>query len=129
MRDRSVRDYAVVAVFALVGWALCAATMGIGIAVAGLKVALMIHAVAAPVIFAAISMVYFRRSRHMTPVTTAAAFVAIVVVMDIVVVATLVQGSFIMFASVLGTWLPFALIIASTYLMGAIARNKPRRGN
>jgi len=112
--------------FALVGWSLCAATMGIGMAVVGLKVALVVHAAAAPVIFAAISPVYFKRLAYTTPLTTAAVFLAIIVFMDVSVVAMLVQRSFEMFASFLGTWLPFVLIFGSTYLTGSIVRH--RRG-
>jgi hypothetical protein len=49
---------------------------------------------------------------------TAAAFLGVVVFMDVFVVALLVQHSFAMFASFVGTWLPFALIFASTLLTG-----------
>jgi hypothetical protein len=126
MSEFGVRHAAVIVGFALVGWGLCGATMGIGMAVVGLKVALVVHAVAAPVIFAAISLVYFRRFAYTTPLTTATVFVAIVVFMDVGVVAMLVQRSFEMFASFLGTWLPFMLIFASTYLTGVIM--PPRLG-
>lgn len=44
---------------ALVGWGLCGATMGIGLAKTSLNRALAIHAVAAPIIFAAVSAIYF----------------------------------------------------------------------
>ncbi|HVP81121.1 MAG TPA: hypothetical protein VMV04_24795 [Thermodesulfobacteriota bacterium] len=112
--------------FALVGWCLCAATMGIGIAAFGLQVALVVHAVAAPVIFAAVSLLYFKHLGYTTPLTTAAVFLAVVVIMDVGVVSMLVQRSFEMFTSFLGTWLPFMLIFASTYLVGAIARSRRR---
>jgi hypothetical protein len=38
--------------------------------------------------------------------------------MDFFVVAMLINRSFEMFASLLGTWLPFMLIFASSYLVG-----------
>ena len=109
---------------ALAGWMLCAATMGVGMSLLGLKVALIVHAVAAPIIFTGISLIYFKRLAYTTPLTTAAAFLAVVVFMDVVVVAALVQHSFAMFASLTGTWLPFALIFASTYITGTIVRKK-----
>jgi len=34
------------------------------------------------------------------------------------VVATFIEKSYAMFASILGTWIPFALIFGSTYLVG-----------
>ena len=127
MRELGVRHAAVIVGFALVGWGLCAATMGIGMGVVGLQVALVVHAVAAPVIFAALSLVYFKYLGYMTPLTTAAVFLAVVVIMDVGVVAMLVERSFEMFTSFLGTWLPFMLIFASTYLTGAIVHS--HRGN
>jgi hypothetical protein len=122
VRQFGLRHSAVIAGLALVGWALCAATMGIGMSLIGVPVALVIHAVASPVIFAVIAMVYFKRFAYTTPFTTAVAFVVIVVFMDVVMVAMLVQRSFEMFTSLLGTWLPFVLIFASTYLTGAIVQ-------
>lgn len=109
----------------LAGWALCGATMGIGIAAFGLATALILHAVAAPLIFAGISVAYFRFFGLTGAWSTAAAFLAIVVFMDTFVVAALIEHSFAMFASLLGTWLPFALIFTSTALTGlALRRGK-----
>jgi hypothetical protein len=41
-----------------------------------------------------------------------------VIAVDFFVVALIISRSFDMFASLLGTWLPFALIFSSTYLTG-----------
>ena len=38
------------------------------------------------------------------------------------VVALIVLGNFEMFASLLGTWIPFSLIFASTYVTGTFIR-------
>src|SRR5512138_895581 len=88
---------------AFVGWALCAATMGIGMAVTTLDHTLIIHAIGAPIFFCGVSFVYF---------------LTFVVAMDFFLVAMLINHSFEMFTSILGTWLPFALIFTSTYLTG-----------
>jgi hypothetical protein len=103
---------------AFVGWMLCAATMGIGMAVTTLNNTLIVHAIAAPIFFAGISLIYFRKFNYTPPLQTAFCFLAFVVAMDFFVVAMLINRSFDMFASLLGTWLPFALIFASTYLTG-----------
>lgn len=55
MSHLTLRHSLIVAAHAIVGWALCAATMGLGIAATGLHSALIIHAVAAPIIFTNIS--------------------------------------------------------------------------
>lgn len=103
---------------AFVGWALCAAIMGIGMAVTSVDNTLVIHAIGAPVFFAAVSVVYFRRFNYTTPLRTATIFVVFVGLMDFFVVASLILRSYEMFASLLGTWIPFALIFTSTYLTG-----------
>jgi hypothetical protein len=38
--------------------------------------------------------------------------------MDIIVVALLINKSFEMFKSIIGTWIPFILIFTATYLTG-----------
>jgi hypothetical protein len=113
-----MRHAAVVVGLGLFGWALCAATMGFGMALLGLQTALAVHALAAPVFFSAISFVYFKRLAYTTPIVTACAFLGVVIFMDVFVVAMLVQHSFAMFGSFVGTWLPFALIFSSTLLTG-----------
>ncbi len=107
---------------AFVGWALCGLTMGIGMATTSLSKALIIHAVVVPVIFAFVSSVYFKRFRYTSPLQTAIVFVSVVIVLDILIVALLIERSFEMFASILGTWLPFLLIFVSTYLAGLYQR-------
>jgi hypothetical protein len=49
---------------------------------------------------------------------TALIFVGFVITVDFLLVALVINHSLAMFASLLGTWIPFALIFASTYLTG-----------
>jgi hypothetical protein len=44
-------------------------------------------------------------------------FDVFVIAVDFFVVALIISRSFDMFASLLGTWIPFALIFSSTYLI------------
>jgi hypothetical protein len=46
------------------------------------------------------------------------AFIGFVILMDFFVIAIFVEKSFAMFGSLLGTWIPFGLIFAATYLVG-----------
>jgi len=105
---------------AFLGWALCAATMGIGMAVTSLENTLIIHAIAAPFFFAVISWVYFTKFHFTPPLQTALIFIAFVIGMDLFLVAMLINRSFQMFTSLLGTWIPFALIFLSTWLTGLL---------
>ena len=114
----SVRAVIIVLVHAFIGWALCAATMGIGMATLSMQNALIVHAVGAPIFFTVISLVYFHKFNYTSPLRTALIFVGFVITVDFFVVALLINQSLDMFTSLLGTWIPFALIFLSTYLTG-----------
>ena len=114
-------DYAkllIVLIYAFMGWTLCGVVMFIGTAVTTEFMALIIHAVAAPIIFAVVSSFYFKKYDLTTPLETAALFVGFFVLLDLVVVAHLINKSLAMFGNVLETWIPFALIFISTYYTG-----------
>jgi hypothetical protein len=49
-----------------------------------------------------------------------------VIAVDFFVVALLINRSLEMFASLLGTWIPFALIFTSTYLTGIYVTKKAK---
>jgi uncharacterized membrane protein YhdT len=120
------REVLTVLVHALVGWVLCAATMGISMAATSIKNALVIRAIAAPIFFILVSLIYFKNFYYTLPLQTALIFVAFVIGMDFFVVALLINKSLDMFTSLLGTWIPFALIFTSTYLTGwhTLSRSK-----
>jgi len=125
-RNRSIKELAVVVTCGLVGWGLCGVTMGVGMMVTTLGNALILHALAAPVIFTAISFWYFRRLRSWSSLRIAAVFLGVVVIMDVFVVALLIERSFEMFESILGIWLPFLLIFISTWWTGLAVRRAAR---
>jgi hypothetical protein len=102
----------------LVGWAYCGALIGVGRRLLPLHTALIVHAIGAPVGFAFISRFYYRQFAYTSPGQTAAAFVGVVVFLDVVLVAPVFEKNYAMFSSILGTWIPFALIFAATYLTG-----------
>jgi len=120
----SVRQIVVIAVHAFIGWALCAASMGIGLATTTDQNALIIHAIGAPIFFGAVSFNYFKKHNYTSPLKTAIIFVTFVILVDFFLVALVINKSFDMFLSPLGTWIPFALLFTSTYLTGkAITKN------
>ena len=109
-------------IFAFMGWALCGATMGIGMGTTTMDNALIIHAAAAPLIFTALSLVYFLKYNYTTPIYTALFFTAFVIIVDFFLVGLLINRSLDMFTSLLGTWIPFALIFTSTYITGLLIK-------
>jgi hypothetical protein len=114
----------VILAHAFVGWLLCAATIGIGFKLTTLQNALIVHAIAAPIYFFTITRVYYRWFGYTTPVQTAIAFTGFIVAMDFFVTALIINRSLAMFASALGTWIPFGLILASTWLGGVLATRR-----
>jgi menaquinone-dependent protoporphyrinogen oxidase len=104
----------------VLGWALCAAVMGGLLWATTLGVALVLHALAVPIVFAAIAWHYFRGRGARTPFATAFGFVGIVALLDVAVVAGLAQRSLALVASVGGFWLPLALIFVATWTVGAL---------
>ncbi|MCW4043097.1 MAG: hypothetical protein NWE90_05165 [Candidatus Bathyarchaeota archaeon] len=99
-------------------WSLCGVVMGVGMSTTSLNNALIIHAIAAPIIAISISAIYFKEFNYTTPLQTAIIFVAIAILADVFIVSMLINKSFEMFESFLGTWLVFILIFVATYLTG-----------
>ncbi len=55
------KKFFVILAHAFVGWALCFATIGIGLAVTTLQNTLIAHAIGAPIYFAIVSLNYFKK--------------------------------------------------------------------
>jgi len=102
---------------ALVGWGVCGATMFVGPRFLSMSATLVVHAFVAPLAFAVLSWLYVRRYRDASPLGTAAALTSVVVGLDAFLVAPVFVGSYEMFESPLGTWIPFASILAASYLV------------
>jgi hypothetical protein len=114
----NTRQILIIFIHAFIGWALCAATMMVGMAIMSIDSAMLVHAIAAPIIFTLISLVYFTRYNYTSPLATALIFVSFVVLVDFFLVALVINRSLEMFTSPLGTWIPFGLIFLSTYITG-----------
>lgn len=111
----TLRKIIIITIHAFIGWALCGVTMAIGMAKTTQENALIIHAIGAPLLFGAVSAAYVKKFNYTRPLLTATIFTLFVVVIDFLVVALLINKSLEMFASVLGSWIPFALIFGSSY--------------
>jgi hypothetical protein len=113
-----ILELVVILAHAFVGWVLCGAIMVIGRSVTTLQTTLIIHAIGTFFIFVIVGLNYFKRFNYTTPLQTAIIFTSFVIFMDVFVVALLIEKSFEMFTSILGTWIPFLFIFKSTYLTG-----------
>lgn len=101
--------------------------MMIPMALVSVDFALVVHAIGAPIIAGTVSWNYFRKYGYTSPLRTALTFVGFVIVVDFFLVALVIERSFEMFASPLGTWIPFASILVATYLVGRWVES--RHGN
>jgi hypothetical protein len=110
----------IIVLHALIGWLFCGALIGVGSQFMSLQATLIVHAIGAPLGFALISWFYFKNFFFTSPLLTAFLFLGSVVTLDVFVVALLIEKSFSMFTSPLGTWLPFSLIFCATYLSGEL---------
>lgn len=126
MAKLSFRQIVVIAAHALVLWLLCSALMFAGLSLLSLEGALVVHAIGAPVFAAVVAWFYFKRHPYPSPPVTALLFVVIIIFVDLFVVALLIEQSFAMFASIPGTWLPFALIFLAVYLTGHFVTERTR---
>ena len=122
MVKSSIAKSLVILLHGFIIWSLCGAVMGVGMSTTSLNNALIIHAIAAPIIALLISAVYFKIFNYTTALQTAIIFVAIAILLDIFIVSMLINKSFEMFESFLGTWLVFILIFVATYLIGKYIR-------
>jgi menaquinone-dependent protoporphyrinogen oxidase len=109
------------------GWAICGALMGVLLQTVSEGWAIALHGIAVPLVFAAISVNYFRARGARTPLAAALAFTAIVALLDAGIVAALILGSFDMFTSLFGTWLPILLIFATTWAVGTALQMMPEK--
>ena len=86
--------------------------------------ALWLHAMIAPLAFAASSAAYFHRPDTSSPMRVALLNVAVVALLDLGVIAGLLMRSWALHTSVAGAWLPLILIFAVTVVVGT--RRVPR---
>ena len=111
-------------IHAFTGWALCGGLMMGGRAVTTLQTALIIHAIGAPLFLMLISLLYFKKFHFTRPLTTAIIFTGFAIFMDIFLVAMIIEQSYEMFTSFIGTWLPLTLIFISVYVTGFFITRK-----
>lgn len=106
-------------------WAFCGALVGIGRQFMSMDATLIVHAAGAPIGAAVLAWIYFRSFACTSPIVTAVIFVGTALILDVLVVAMLIEKSFEMFTSVIGVWVPQALIFAATYLTGRLVVRSP----
>ena len=108
----------VILLHGIIGWLGCGIVMMSLINVTTIYMALIIHFIAAPFIFLAISNNYFYRFDYTSPLLTAIFLTLIVIALDFFVVAMVIEKNFEMFKNPMGTWLPFLFIFLTIWIRG-----------
>ena len=122
--DHPARSFGRLLAHGVVGWALCAATMRAVLRLSTLTAAMVVHAIAAPLLFAALAWHYFRARGAREPLPTAIMWTVTVILLDGILAVGL-ERSLAMFQSIAGTWLPLALIFVVTWAIGAVMSTLP----
>ena len=108
----------IILMLGVIGWAACGIIMFVLLNITTKYLALIIHFIATPFIFLAISDLYFKKFDYTTPLLTAIFFTLIVMILDFFVVAMVIEKNLEMFESIMGTWLPFLFIFLTVWLRG-----------
>ncbi|MGB6607960.1 MAG: hypothetical protein WBF28_09145 [Atribacterota bacterium] len=124
MNTSNLKKIIIVLSHAFIVWALCGATIAIGRSFMSMELTLIIHAIAAPIFAALVSLDYYKKFSYTTPLQTAFIFLFFVIAMDAGLVAPVFEKSYEMFRSILGTWVPFGLIFLSTFITGLTVKKK-----
>jgi hypothetical protein len=119
-----MKNILITIIHAFIGWVFCGAVIGIGFQITSEQNTLIIHALAVPVIFGIVSWFYFKKFHHVSPLQMAFICLGFALFLDYFLVAMIIQKSYAMFSSVLGTWIPFLLIFLSTYFVGRRVNKK-----
>lgn len=114
----AARKLFIAILFAAVVWANCGAIMGVGPLFLSMGATLTVHAIGGPLGAAIATWIYYRFFGDLAPLTLATVFVGFALVLDALVVSPFFVGSYGMFGSPLGLWLPMALIFGATWLVG-----------
>jgi len=115
-----IKKALIVLLFTLAGWGMLAAVLLIGRKLLGMPNALIAQAVAAPVVFALVSWLYFRRYAYTSPLRTACIFTGAAIFLQAAVFAFFTPQGATIFFRPLSAWAAFALTFATTYLVGKI---------
>lgn len=108
-------------------WAALGLTLNAARVAWPLDRALFAHGLAAPLLAALVTALYFRRPGHAPPLTTALVFVFVVAGLDALVTAPFLERSWAMFGSLVASWIPFALIFMASYRTGLALRARAEK--
>jgi hypothetical protein len=112
------KESLILLVHAIIIYFVCFAVMGVSMATLAIDSALIAHAAAAPFVSAIFSYIYFKKFNYSSPLVTAMVIMVTVILLDFFLTATIILQDYAMFYSLIGTWIPFALIFTAALIVG-----------
>lgn len=103
-----------------IGWAICAGLLAALLRIDGSGLAAAVHAVAVPLVFAAVAFHYFKARGAREPLVTALGFAAIFAGLELVVAGASSGGDFAVLGKFVRFWLPLGLLVLVTWTTGAV---------
>lgn len=100
----------------LVLWGLCGAVIALGRKLWSERTTLYVHLIAAPCFAFLMASVFKYAFPAFDPLLRAEVMTAIIIALDLFVVAPFLERSFAMFKSLIGTWIPFAAIFVASWI-------------
>jgi hypothetical protein len=101
-------------------WGACGSLMAIGPRIWSLDTTLRVHLAAAPVIAFLVSAIHKLVAPEFNSVLRAVVLTALVIILDVALVAPIFQRSYAMFRSFVGNWIPFAAIFLASLAAGIL---------
>ncbi len=103
-------------------WGACGAVIAMGRRIWTLDTTLQVHLIAAPILAFLMAAVHKLQAPEFDPQLRAVVLTALVVLLDVAVVAPIFERSYAMFRSVIGTWIPFTAIFLASLAAGLLIR-------
>jgi amino-acid N-acetyltransferase len=119
------RPLLVLLLHALALWALSALALAVAVRVLSLERALVVHAIAAPILTALVMAFYFGAFGGIPPIPAALLVAAVVALADLAASPWLRRAT-TPFQVALETWTPWTLVFAQALASGIVARRRPR---
>ncbi len=114
----------VLALFALIGWGICGIIYYYSEIYLRDHLAILIHFLTSPFIFAGLTHVYFTRFNYTRPVGTALIVIGSKVILDFLAIRFFWETNIDMFSNLMASWIPYVVSFFAIFLIGLKIRDQ-----
>lgn len=109
---------------AFLGWSWCGAITGLGQLLLPANTLLIFYLLLSPIGVGLLAWRFHQNFPGIQQLNVAYWFTGIIIFLNVALTAPVFEKSYSMFANIIGTWLPFALIFGAVYLAGYLTTIK-----